>query len=223
MAGLLVVHLAVGLSSGALLAASPHHRRLALRAQPPLVMQFPSKPPPEVMRVLEPAYEGAARGGTPFVVGTEQELTAIWNAMVRVYGSREDALAAVRRNQQVILPYMNTPECIIGAHAALVTIFGKEGAAEIIRKNPGVLACNPTSLAKTPAKEIENAANFVVWFDGLPSVVKEGIPFFTFLGLVGIIAGRIIVCKSGQCGTTAEWDLQGGLGVQLLRALGVVQ
>ena len=114
-------------------------------------MQFgggAGKPPPEVMRCLTPAYEGAARGGEPFVAGTEAELTAIWKAMVKVYGSREKAQAACQKNSQVYLPYINTPECIVGAHGALVTLFGKEGAAEIIRKNPGVLACNPKTLAE---------------------------------------------------------------------------
>ena len=50
-------------------------------------------------------------------------------------------------HKQVYLPYINTPECIIGAHGALISINGKDWAAEIIRKNPGVLACNPKTLA----------------------------------------------------------------------------
>ena len=107
----------------------------------------PGKVPPEVTACLKPAYEGAARGGEPFVAGTMAELTAIWKAMVKVYGSREEALTACKKNQQVYLPYINTPECIIGAHGALISINGKDWAAEIIRKNPGVLACNPKTLA----------------------------------------------------------------------------
>ena len=133
----------------------------------------------------------------------------------QVYGSRDDALAATRKNQQVILPYINSPECIVGAHASLVGLFGKDGAAEIIRKNPGVLACNPESLAQTPKDQIERAANFVAWFDGLDPNLKQSIPFLTFLGLVGTISGRVIACGGGACGTAADWDLKGGLGVQL--------
>merc|ERR1712066_436252 len=79
---------------------------------------------------------------------------------------------------------------------------------EIIRKNPGVLACNPKTLAQTPAAEIEKAANFVVWFDALPPTLKEGIPFFTFLSIVGIIGARVIACGGGVCGSAAEWDLE---------------
>ena len=81
------------------------------------------------MRCLTPAYEGAARGGEPFVAGTVAELTAIWKALVKVYGSREKAAAACAKNSQVYLPYINTPECIVGAHGALVELFGAEGAA----------------------------------------------------------------------------------------------
>ena len=66
-------------------------------------MQFGSQLPPEVSVVLKPSYAGASRGGKPMVVGTEAELRAIWNAMIKVYGNRDDALTAVRKNQQVIV------------------------------------------------------------------------------------------------------------------------
>ena len=154
-------------------------------------MQFgggAGKPPAAVMRCLTPAYEGAARGGEPFVAGTVAELTAIWKAMVKVYGSREKAEAACAKNSQVYLPYINTPECIVGAHGALVELFGAEGAAEIIRKNPGVLACNPKTLIETDRGAIERAANFVEGFDSLPSGLKEAIPFLTFVAIVGTVA-----------------------------------
>lgn len=101
MAAVLLLHSALGF-----LLASPE-RFAAVRPSPRASarMLFAQKPPPEVMDILKPNYEGAARGGKPFVVGTEQELVAIWNAMVRVYGGRDDALTAVRKNQAVILPY----------------------------------------------------------------------------------------------------------------------
>lgn len=181
-------------------------------------MQF-GQLPPEVSVVLKPSYAGASRGGRPMVVGTESELRAIWNAMVKVYGNRDDALAAVRKNQQVILPYINKPSTIIGAHGVLVDMFGKTSAAELIRKNPGVLACDPKTLADTDPKEIEKAANFVVWFDGLDGDLKASIPFLTFAGLITAIGGRIVACSGAMCGTADEWDLKGGLGVQALEAV----
>ena len=197
--------------------AAPLPHTSAIAAAPrstPLAMQLGRGLPPEVAAILEPAYKGAARGGTPFVL-PEKEVRAIWSAMVKVYGSQEDARAAVRKNQQVILPYINTPECIVGANAALVGIFGKEGAAEIIRKNPGVLACNPTALAATSRGDIERAANVVAWVDGLDPNLKQSIPFLWFLLLVGTVGGRVVTCSSGACGSAADWDLKGGLGVQL--------
>lgn len=189
----------------------------AFRPMPAPAMLFGNAPPEEVMRVIKPAYEGAARGGEPFVVGTEKEMVAIWKAMVTVYGSKEDALTAVRKNQQVILPYVNSPSTIVGAHASLVEIFGRDGAAEIIRKNPGVLACNPTSLARTPRADIERAANFVAFFDGLDPNAKAAIPFITWFALVGLIGARVLACSGGAC--AADWDLKGGLGPQLVEFL----
>lgn len=53
------------------------------------------------------------------------------------------------------------------ANAALVDLFGKQGALEIITKNPGVLACAPNTLATTPKKDIENAANLVSSIDNM--------------------------------------------------------
>ena len=162
------------LSTASLLLPSGVRTAPSTRCTSP-AMQFgggAGKPPAAVMRCLTPAYEGAARGGEPFVAGTVAELTAIWKAMVKVYGSREKAEAACAKNSQVYLPYINTPECIIGAHGALVELFGAEGAAEIIRKNPGVLACNPKTLAQTSRGSIERAANFVDGFDSLPDGVK---------------------------------------------------
>ena len=99
-----------------------------------------------------------------------------------------------------------------------VNIFGKEGAARIIEKNPGVLACDPKTLAQTSAADIERAADSVAWVDSLPPDVKAGIPFLTWFLIVGSIGSRVISCSgSAACGSAAEWDLQGGLGPQLVR------
>lgn len=96
-------------------------------------------------------------------------------------------------------------------------IFGKEGAARIIEKNPGVLACDPKTLATTSAADIESAANSVAWIDGLDPNIKAGIPFVTWFLIVGTIGGRVASCSGGACGNSAEWDLQGGFGPQLVR------
>ena len=55
----------------------------------------------------------------------------------------------VRWLLKVLLPFLNTPATIRGAYAVLVDMLGKEEAAEIIEKNPGVLSCDPDELVST--------------------------------------------------------------------------
>lgn len=97
------------------------------------------------------------------------------------------------------------------------SFLGREGAARIIERNPGVLACDPKTLAATPAADIERAAGAVAWVDALPADVKAGIPFVTWLLIVGTIGARIVTCSGTACGSAADWDLQGGFGPQFVR------
>jgi len=183
------------------------------RSQP--AMQFGlRRAPKEIIEKLAPTNSGTGKG-----LASVAEIDAIWGAFEKAYGSRGDALEASRRNSQVLLPFINDPATITGANEALIRLGGKEWAATIIRKNPGVLACNPRSLGSTPMKDIEGAANLVSSVDNLPPNIKSGIPFLTFLAIVGTIGSRLIVCGGGSCGSTSDWDLQGGLGPQLVRAL----
>lgn len=168
--------------------------------------------PPEIYQKLEKTNSGTGNG-----LASKAEIDAIWTAFEKAYGGRDRALTASRKNSQVLLPFINSPATITGANKALVALFGKEGALEIITKNPGVLACSPSSLAKTPTRDIENAANLVYTIDTLPPNVKSGIPFLTLLALVGTVGTRLVQCGSGTC--AADWDLQGGLGPQLVRFL----
>ena len=205
------------IAAAAMLHAPPLARHLASTPKAPRAHLAPemlfNRPPPEIMRIAQPDWRFKESSCT------EAELIAIWRAFERVYGSRDKALAASRKNQQVILPYLNSPETIVGAHKALVGIFGKDGAAKIIEQNPGVLACDPKTLAATPAADIEKAAASVAWIDSLPPDVKAGIPFATWFLIVGTIGGRVVSCSGGACGSAAEWDLKGGLGPQLVNFL----
>ena len=63
--------------------------------------------------------------------------------------------------------------------------------------------------------DIEKAANTVAWIDNLPPDVKAGIPFVTWLAIVGSVGARLVSCSGGACGSAAEWDLKGGFGPQL--------
>ena len=172
--------------------------------------------PPEIYEKLKPTNSGTGSG-----LASKREIDAIWSSFEGAFGSRAAALEASRRNSQVLLPFINSPEVITGANKALIGIGGKQWAAEIIRKNPGVLACNPASLALTSKSDIEGAANLVATIDTLPPNIKSGIPFLTLLAIVGTVGTRLVQCGSaeGVCGSAAEWDLQGGLGPSLVRWL----
>lgn len=112
------------------------------RRTTPAVMLLGKRAPPEIYLKLKPTNSGTGRG-----LASESEIDAIWSAFESAYGSRDRALEASRRNSQVLLPFINRPSTISGAHAVLVQLFGKASALDIITKNPGVLACNPASLA----------------------------------------------------------------------------
>ena len=176
------------------------------------VMVFGRKAPQEIYDKLSPTSGTAGNK-----LATPREIEVIWGAFEKAYGNRERALEASRKNSQVLLPFINNAATITGANEALVGIFGKEGALEIITKNPGVLACNPVSLSKTSKKDIENAANLVDSIENIPPNIKSGIPFLTALSIVGTVGTRLVQCGSGTCG--ADWDLQGGLGPSFIRAV----
>lgn len=95
-------------------------------------MLFSRGAPAEIVQKLAPTNSGTGKG-----LASKQEIDAIWLAFERAYGSRERALAASRKNSQVLLPFINSPATISGANAALVELFGNKGALEIIKKNPG--------------------------------------------------------------------------------------
>lgn len=183
------------------------------RLTPP-VMLFGRGAPDEIVQKLAPTNSGTGKG-----LASKQEIDAIWLAFERAYGSMEKALAASRKNSQVLLPFINSPATISGANAALVELFGAAGALEIIEKNPGVLACNPSSLRTTPKKDIENAANLVDSIENLPPNLKSGIPFLTTLAIFGSVGSRLVTCGKEAAACGADWDLQGGLGPQAVRWL----
>lgn len=86
------------------------HATHASAAAPQMLL---NRPPPEIMRIAQPDWRYKESSCSP------AEVISIWRAFEGVYGSREKALAASRKNQQVILPYINTPENIKGAYKAL--------------------------------------------------------------------------------------------------------
>ena len=71
----------------------------------------------------------------------------LWGALRACYGTESEAVAAAARNTGTILPYLNSPSNIKGCYAVLVELLGREQAAEVCAKNPGILQCNPRVLA----------------------------------------------------------------------------
>ena len=109
-----------------------------------LVMALGRGPPEEIAKQLAPDPNdprSKAEGGW-----TVNDVNQMWAAWETVYGSRERAEVAAKRNVKVLLPFLNTPATIRGAYAVLVEMLGKEEAEEIIEKNPGVLSCAPADL-----------------------------------------------------------------------------
>ena len=129
---------------------------LALLQRPPCQTKLPparsgvlmmARAPAEIARQLAPDPNdprSKAEGGW-----TVNDVNQMWAAWEAVYGSPERAEAAAKRNVKVLLPFLNTPATIRGAYAVLVDMLGKEEAAEIIEKNPGVLSCDPDELVST--------------------------------------------------------------------------
>jgi len=179
---------------------------------PALMLQFPfeRRPPQEILDKLQPGWRKD-------FVGTPKDISGIWFAFEKVYGGREKALAASRKNSQVLLPIVNSAATILGAHQVLLDLFGPAEAADIIEKHPGILACSPSSLATTPLGDIRRTAAIVAAVDSLPAEFKGGIPTVTAFLLVGVIGTRTVQCGSGACSDASAWLPAGGFGPQFVR------
>ena len=101
--------------------------RAALKPAPP-------HPPAQVDELLSPDT-------------SRKEVEMLWGALRACYGTESEAVAAAARNTGTILPYLNSPSNIKGCYAVLVELLGREQAAEVCAKNPGILQCNPRVLA----------------------------------------------------------------------------
>lgn len=101
----------------------------------------------------------------PKAVRELETTEANWNALRACYPTEEAAVAAVKRNLPVILPYSydgmksNGAQNIEGSYKVLLEMLGdEEEVLDIITKNPGVLGCVPEALAKSDADEIRKFA-----------------------------------------------------------------
>lgn len=129
----------------------------AARAPPPLLMaRWQPSDMAAIRQPLPPEVEGLLSDDTP-----RDGVERLWGVMVKCYATEEDAITAAERNTGTILPYLNRPGNIEGVFAYLVDSLGLEEAQDVVKKNPGVLACDPRIVAQTNPDDIVSAANNV--------------------------------------------------------------
>ena len=128
----------------------------------------------------------------------------LWCALRKCYATEEEAVAAVKRNTGTILPYLNAPSNIYGSYEVLVDLLGDEADA-VVRKNPGVLQCNPKALARESADSIRSAADTVDFFEtgilgSMPPALRQNLDKVALLLLAVPIYFRLQECTGGTCG-----------------------
>eukprot|EP00967_Tisochrysis_lutea_P063802 scaffold82443_cov32-Tisochrysis_lutea.AAC.2 len=82
------------------------------------------------------------------------------------------AIAAVERNSMLLYPWVSCVENIEGSYTVLLKTCGKEATLDIISKNPGVLGCDASRLARSSPAEIQRVADAIAILQ-----VLTGTPF----------------------------------------------
>lgn len=102
----------------------------------------------------------------------------LWLELLKIFRTEDDALAAVKKNSAIVLPYLNRPNFISGSWAVLLNMMSEEEALKVVTQNPGVLASNPAGLKLQSASVVKNTARAVdatesfldsIGWTGLPS------------------------------------------------------
>ena len=140
--------------------------------------ELPELPPVDTMASVLAAAEGIVL--PPEVAAmldvddelreSEPAARVLWSRLLEIYPSEDAALAAVRRNSALIMPYMNKPAFIDGSWRVLNQMMSEAEALEVVTKNPGILACNPAGLVTSDAETVKRAAGFV---DGVESTLDN--------------------------------------------------
>ena len=162
--GLLFAVLCVGSTArvvhGVRTTATPLH----LRQQPPrcsTIIAAATTLPDTVERLLPVA-----------ALNDRASTTSLWKAVRECYPTEADAVAAVKRNPALCLPWACSVSNIKGSYAYIVEVCGKDDALTVITNNPGALGNDPTRLRKTSsAAEIIGAAKVAATVGALKSLV----------------------------------------------------
>lgn len=127
----------------------------------------------------------------------------LWAAFRACFETEDEAVAAACRNAGTIMPYLNRPTNIVGSFEYLVRELGLEAARDVVRKNPGVLQCDPRAIAQSKPSDIVRAANSIDAIESLdvPPIVRNNADKLVFLVGAAVVAKRLLVDCAGQsCG-----------------------
>lgn len=119
--------------------------------------------------------------------------------LAEVAGGDEPGLAALRRNLGVMCI---GEEVSRAAAEALVVSLGRDGAADVVRKNPGVLAIKASSLTGDGLARTVAVANIIDFFLGPGKIFVEFVKLLASASVVKIIIDFIFI----QSGLTTPWD-----------------
>ena len=186
----------------------------ALRT-PPLAMRTVAAlrtPAPAMMAEWKPADMAAKRQRIPEEVAdllTDFEMDVatteqLWAALRSCFDSEDEAISAAMRNTGTILPYLNSPTNIYGSFEVLEEMLGTEAARDVCSKNPGILQCNPSTLARENPESIVSTANTVEKIEGvlgsIPPALRQNLDKVAFVLLALPIAKRLSDCAGATCG-----------------------
>ena len=202
---------ATGLRAAGL--ARPPHAAAATAPRSACAVMAPKRKAKEVL--LDPARAKLVKGGLPVkfaervsfqssgqrIAGQEEMILTLWKEFKKCYPSEAVAQQMLSKNTAVILPQLNSPAKIKGTYALLVKRLGKKQAQEIIQKNPGVLVCSPTALAKESDESIIKAANFVESVENNKPLITaaSGLVYAAILGSFAYRIGTVGACPPGTC------------------------
>lgn len=142
------------------------------------------------MALPQPVAEAAAAKG---LTRDQEGMEVNWKVIIDLYGSEEEAVAAVRRNAMILAPMYASPSTLKESFDALLTAMGnEEEAMEIMRMNPAVLTCGP-GLANADVAEIRNFAKFRSVVDQIPPSAIWAV----LLSIGGLIIFRIASVQLG--------------------------
>jgi len=120
-----------------------------------------------------------------------KELESLWGALLKCYGTKERALAAVRANPQIVNPSYSFPNTILESYAQLLNMMSEDEALEVMGGNPAVLQCGP-SLESLGASEIKSFAKLRSLGGSIPPAVQGAL----LVGFLGAILFPVLVAQN---------------------------